>query len=122
VRIEKLETVSLSVHLNGAGALTIDQLKVHTFDCSLSGTGSITANGAADKQTLNISGVGSFNGKDLLGASVSVNLSGVGSATVHPTENLSAQVSGVGSVRYYGNPQVTSEVVSGLGSVNKIEQ
>jgi len=119
-RIEKLETDSLSVHLNGAGVLTIDQLKAHAFDCSLSGTGSITASGAADKLTLNISGVGSFNSKDLASASVSVNLSGVGSATVHPTENLSAQVSGVGSVRYYGNPPQVNEHVSGLGSINKV--
>ena len=121
VHIEKLETDALGVHLGGAGMLTIDQLKAHTFDCSLSGTGGIAANGAVDKLTLNIGGVGSFNGTDLLSANADVHLSGVGSATVHPTENLSAQVSGLGSVRYYGNPQVTSHV-SGLGSVNKIEQ
>jgi hypothetical protein len=119
IRIEKLETDSLSVHLSGAGSLTVEQLKAHSFDCRLSGAGSIIASGVADKLTLDLSGVGSFNGAELSGASADVHLSGVGSATVHPTENLTARVSGLGSVRYYGNPKV-DEHVSGLGSVNKI--
>ena len=119
VRIENLKTADLRVALSGAGNLTADGLNTSSLDCDLSGAGSFTANGVANALKLNISGVGSFDGRNLTGASADVHMSGVGSAIVHPSDELSAEVSGVGSVNYYGNPRVNKQV-SGLGSVSQV--
>lgn len=121
VRILKLETDALKAHLTGAGELKIEQLTAKTLDCSLGGAGNFAASGTIDTLTLNVSGVGSFSGADLVAGKADVHLSGVGSATVHVKDDLQAYVSGLGSVLYLGSPQVHWEV-SGLGSVNAIEK
>jgi hypothetical protein len=43
----------------------------------------------------------------------------VGSASVWVKENLAVNLSGVGSVEYYGEPQVT-EKKTGLGSLKSL--
>jgi hypothetical protein len=43
----------------------------------------------------------------------------LGSATVRVSDLLRADISGGGSVRYYGNPTI-DEQVSGLGQVEKL--
>lgn len=121
IRIEKLRTDNLEVRMSGAGQLVIDQLQAKTLNCTLSGAGGLSASGTVDSLELRLSGVGSFDGTDLLTLIADVRLSGVGSATVNVQDDLSARVSGLGSVRYLGNPKV-HEQVSGLGSVNKIEK
>lgn len=121
IRIEKLQTDTLHVDLSGAGELVLDQLQAKSLRGSLSGAGSFVASGTADQLTMDMSGVGSFNGADLTTLTANVQLSGVGSATVRVKDDLTAQVSGLGSVRYYGSPKVHQQV-SGLGSVNRIEK
>ena len=119
IQVNGLKTEALTVSLSGAGHLSINQLNTPRLECDLSGAGNVSASGQADQLHLNVSGVGSFDGATLLGSSAAIQLSGVGSATVHPKDRLSAEVSGVGSVRYYGNPQVDKQV-SGVGSVTQI--
>ena len=121
VHIEQLKTESLRVSLSGAGQLFVDQLNTPLLDCNLSGAGNFTASGLAGSLKLNISGVGGFDGKNLTDSSADVQMSGVGSATVHVTEQLTANVSGVGSVNYYGSPSV-NEQVSGVGAVHQAGQ
>ena len=48
-----------------------------------------------------------------------VSIAGTGDATVWAREHLAAAVSGMGSVRYYGDPGVTQRV-AGLGSVKRV--
>ena len=78
----------------------------------------MSVNGEADDLRLNISGFGSFNGKDLHTLNATVDMSGAGSATVWVEGELDANVSGVGSVNYYGSPSV-SKNVSGIGSISR---
>jgi hypothetical protein len=95
----------------------VNDLTAGRFSVDLSGAGSMTANGEADDFRLNISGFGSFNGRDLHTMTADVNMSGAGSATVWVEDDLDANVSGVGSVNYYGSPNV-SKNISGVGSVS----
>jgi hypothetical protein len=119
VRIDKLNTQKLNVVINGAGKVTINQLTASKLDCRLNGAGSVIASGSADDLLLVISGVGSFDGGDLINKTAIARISGAGSATVHPTNDLSAEISGTGSINYYGNPSLTQHI-SGIGSVSKI--
>ncbi|MCL4529363.1 MAG: DUF2807 domain-containing protein [Chloroflexi bacterium] len=114
-----LQTDNLTMNVSGAGAITFDNINVRSLDCNLSGVGNVTASGTADDLKLNISGMGSFRGADLFNRSANVHVSGTGSATVHPKNELIADVSGVGSVNYYGNPSVT-KYVSGIGGIVRV--
>ena len=88
------------------------------LNVNLTSAGAIVVAGAVDKQKITISGVGSYEAGDLRSNSTSILLTGAGSAVVWAEQELSVNVTGVGSVSYFGdNPQV-SQNVSGLGSVN----
>jgi hypothetical protein len=41
----------------------------------------------------------------------------VGSVALYASESLNADVGGIGSLTYYGNPKRVSKSVSGIGSV-----
>jgi len=119
VRVNNLQTDDLKMNISGAGTITVDKVNLRSLDCDLSGVGSVIISGVADDLKLDISGLGSFRGTDLFSKSADVHVSGTGSATVHPKNELIADVSGTGSVNYYGNPSIT-KYVSGLGGVVRL--
>jgi hypothetical protein len=119
VQIEDLQADALALSISGAGNLDLSAIDAERLDCKLSGAGSLQADGTVQTLDVQVSGLGSFEGADLLAQSADVQLSGVGSATVWVEDKLRADVSGVGSVNYYGSPQVSRQV-SGVGSVSRI--
>ena len=50
---------------------------------------------------------------------VRVDLSGASHATVYSSEELWADISGVGVVNYSGNPRIIKKRISGLGSIKQ---
>jgi hypothetical protein len=107
------------VDLTGAGEVTLTRIEGTALTVANGGAGQVTASGRVTSQTVNLSGVGAFNGRDLVSEDADVTVSGTGSATVNASRSLKATVSGVGSVQYVGNPKVTQDV-SGVGEVKKI--
>jgi hypothetical protein len=113
--IEGLETDKLDVSLSGAGNLKLDTIHVQDLAVTLSGAGSMTASGTADALNLTISGFGDFKGSELHGKTAQVDISGAGSAT----DDLTAEISGAGSVNYYGSASVTKQI-NGVGGVRSL--
>ncbi len=74
--------------------------------------------GKADEQEINILGSGTYQAKDLESKVVKINVAGAGSAIVNVSEELDAEISGVGSVEYIGDPTVKQDV-NGAGQVGK---
>jgi len=107
----------LSLNMSGAGSVEIDSLTADSLTVNFSSAGAIILAGRVDKQTVTISGVGSYEAGDLQSNSTNIVLTGAGSAVVWVKETLNITVSGVGSISYFGNPRVTQNI-SGLGSVN----
>jgi hypothetical protein len=116
LQLEELKTDNLKIGLDGAGSIKLNNVKLKTLDCNLSGLGSIQASGTSDSIHVLVQGLGSFDGGALQSQTATVNLDGMGSATVWAENRLNADVNGMGSVNYYGNAQV-SKSVDGLGSV-----
>jgi len=118
IKIFKLDTDDLEVDLTGAGSVEIDHLSADNLDINLTSAGAIVVAGEVDNQQVNISGVGSYEAGDLRSNNAEILLTGAGSAVVWAEGSLDVNVTGVGSISYFGeNPQV-SQNVSGLGSVN----
>lgn len=76
--------------------------------------------GEVDTQQLNISGVGSYDAKELVSKDCEIRISGAGKAVVNATQTLDIEMSGVGKVDYVGNPSVTQNI-SGAGSIKSID-
>jgi hypothetical protein len=119
VQIEALSTPSMRIDMSGAGSITQNQLNTDSLNLNLSGLGGINITGKATQATIDISGAGSVDAPDLQIQTASVSISGLGSATVWVTGSLTGDISGAGSVSYYGNPQ-TSTNSSGLGKFNSL--
>jgi hypothetical protein len=63
-------------------------------------------------------GSGDYQAEDLESKEVKINVMGSGSAIVNVSEKLDAEISGIGSVEYIGDPTVKQNL-SGVGRVSK---
>lgn len=113
--MDSLTTSDLTLEMSGAGSIKLDDLTADSLDINVSGLGSVEVAGEATTASIDISGAGSVNAPDLKIQTASVSVPGLGSATVWVTDELTGDISGAGSVNYYGNPQVKTNS-SGLGS------
>ncbi len=110
--------VSNDLMLEVSGAADIDLIvDVQTLRTRVSGAANISLEGTADKHIANLSGASSMRAEKLITKSTHINLSGAGSAHVYADESLEASLSGVGSIRYYGDPEKKQISRSGIGSI-----
>ncbi len=110
---------NLSLDLSGAGNINL-HVDVVTLTTRVSGAGSINISGNADNHHVRLSGAASMSCLDLHTRSTTIHLSGAGSAKVYATDLLDANLSGVGSIRYGGNPQSTQINKSGIGTISPV--
>lgn len=104
--------------INTSGASNVDiEVQSEKLKTSVSGAGKIDIRGEAIEHDIQISGVASMNCRELATEKTKVSISGAGSAKVHVTDALDASVSGVGSIRYSGEPKHIRTSTSGAGSI-----
>lgn len=116
-----LDADKFELDISGAGNVNMD-LKVNTLSVDMSGAGNVEVKGQARTQTVQMSGAGNYNGFDLKSERANIELSGVGNVRVYTTEELNASASGVGAIRYKGNPRNVIKNSSGfLGSVKSAD-
>jgi hypothetical protein len=117
--IFKLSVKKLAeLNVSGSGKADVKGLTQDRLQVRISGSGDVTAAGAADDLDLRISGSGGYRGDTLKSKQATVGVSGSGSALVSASDTVDANVSGSGSVEYLGDPRV-SQHVSGSGSVRR---
>lgn len=114
----KVNAAELTTALSGSGSLsaTVD---VNSLTAAISGSGSMRLLGSADNANIRLSGSGSFGGKEFSTLNLSAAISGSGSISASVQKTLNAAISGSGSVNYSGNPQVNTKN-SGSGKVRKM--
>lgn len=118
LRVEGLKSDDFKIVLSGAGEVIFSKINVRNFESILSGAGNIKADGASDNVKLTISGFGNFEAPELTSMTADVRITGAGNAVMRVKNELTATVSGAGSVEYYGSPHVIKNI-SGAGSVNQ---
>ena len=107
------------VEASGACDIFVENINNDYFEVDMSGASDIKLQGNTNKFLIDLSGAGNVDAKNLIAKDVRVSLSGASDASVHATESLDAEVSGVGSVDYYGDPDKVVTDVSGVGSINR---
>lgn len=96
----------LSIGISGAGLVRFERLQVGELRFSVSGSGDGHFSGSAQALSIAVSGRAEFSGEHLAAQSVSVSISGLGTARVWALETLDASISGIGTVEYWGAPQL----------------
>lgn len=109
---------ALDVVVSGAGDVDLRGLDLDRLVVTIGGAGSVSLSGVADRQEVEISGVGSYHGVDLESRLADVLVSGAGDADLFVTDSLEATVSGAGSITYSGGAKARSSV-TGIGSVQE---
>jgi len=107
------------IEASGACEIFVENINNDFLEIDMSGASDIKLQGSSDKFSVYLSGAGNVDAKNLIAKKVKISLSGASDAVVHATESLDAEVSGVGSVDYYGDPDKVVTDVSGVGSINR---
>lgn len=106
----------LRLECNGAQKATMD-IEVDELVASISGAGSFNLSGTANYAKISVDGAGKIDGEDLRCRDVVASVDGVGSITIYASESIDGNVSGVGKIRFAGNPKTQKLNSDGIGSV-----
>ncbi len=110
----------MMLDMSGAGSLKL-KVEVPEITIDASGASNVNLQGKAGTLNVDMSGAGSVEAGDLEVSMANVSSSGAGSMVLWVNQHLEVDASGIGSVRYKGNPSVTKEV-SGMASVKKMDE
>ena len=105
--------------VTGVTNVEIDGLESESFALDLSGVSNVMANGSVDSQHVVISGTSAYRAAGLASRNATVDITGLGEATLRVSRSLNGRVTGLGRLDYFGNP-VVGVSVTGLGKVQKI--
>jgi hypothetical protein len=104
--------------LGGVGSMNISGENTEGIDLNLRGAGFVTLRGTGKWLKANMGGLGGLDAQYFLADSVNLDLSGLGNAVVSARQNATLNLSGLGSVTVHGKPANRSVSVDGLGQVS----
>ena len=106
-----------SLDFSGAINANLD-MYVDSLCISISGASEVILNGSAKTLDINNSGAAIIKAFNMISNDVMVSITGAGVVDVYASDTLDLRISGVGHVRYDGEPQLTQSI-SGMGSFEK---
>lgn len=104
--------------MEGAGLTMVSNIGGDSFELAYEGVGLLKLSGKVNRFKLRAQGIGAVEAKELKAESVDAEVEGIGSVEVTATEKLKANVQGIGSLTYWGNPKTVSKTADGIGSIN----
>lgn len=119
ISARSLETDSLDVDIGGSGNIKIDNLTAEELAIVIDGSGDVQLAGEVEQQSIDIGGSGEYSAGNLRSDSATVTISGSADAIVWAMKTLDVDISGSGSVDYYGSPRISSSQ-PGSGSLNSM--
>lgn len=102
------EVDQISLDLSGSGIASVRDLGADRVSLVMSGGGETTLSGRTTEFDLDLSGSASVSARSLEARRVRAKLTGAGRVETTAMETLEVDASGAGSVRYWGQPTVTS--------------
>jgi hypothetical protein len=106
------------LEVDGAGEVSARGIRSGALSVALRGAATVSVDGQADRQRVEIAGAGTYRGLDLASREAIVEIDGAGRALVNAAERLEATINGLGTVEYAGDPRVV-QTIHGLGTVRR---
>ncbi|MFC2126232.1 head GIN domain-containing protein [Bacteroidota bacterium] len=113
-----LKSEEIELKLEGAGVVKLN-VECNTMDVDLSGAGKVGLSGKTQNQRLKLSGAGGLDAYGLESEVCDIKVSGIGSAEVFVTHELTARLEGLGGIKYIGDPKIINSEISGIGVIEK---
>ena len=99
------ECDDFSTAISGSGEIA-GYIACSRFRADISGSGKIAVNGNSNDTNITVSGSGVFTGNEFKTNNANIRISGSGNMHIWVVENLKANVSGFGTIKYRGNPKI----------------
>jgi hypothetical protein len=106
------------IALTGSGDITARGVQSDRLDVSLSGSGTIRADGTAHETRVELLGSGTIQLDQLAAERAAVSVSGSGNVAVAASKALDVSITGSGDVTYRGDPEL-KKAITGSGSVKQ---
>lgn len=104
------------LHVEGGASIEMN-VKADHFKLIGQGGVKFELDGIVNELDASIAGAGYLNAVDLKTKKTNFKIEGVGAGSVYATDMLNASISGVGKIRYKGDPQVHKKI-EGIGIVS----
>jgi hypothetical protein len=117
VSSKHLKGDNLALSASSSGQVTANNVDAKQLKVSVSSSGSVTADGRTDRQEIEASSSGHYDGSKLVSRASRVTCSGAASTVLHATEEVSGSASSAGSVRYSGSPGKVAVSTNSAASV-----
>ena len=111
---------SLNSDVSGSGKVNASVAVANRAEFGISGSGKVEADGSASEVKVSISGSGKVLAANMQTNTCNVRISGSGDVEISVKNEIDANITGSGSVRYRGEPSKVSSHASGSGSVRKM--
>lgn len=118
---EPLRLTKTAFNVSGVADVTLADVSCDDFKVDLSGVGNIYLTGSIQKGRYNVSGVGHVYAFDCPVENLRCDVSGVGGMEVNAVQSLEANASGVGNIKYKGNPEDLRKSASGVGKIKQAD-
>lgn len=105
------------LHVEGGASIEMN-MKADHFTLIGQGGVKFEFDGIANELDASIAGAGYLNAMDLKTKKTDIKIEGFGAGSVYATDVLNATISGVGKIRYKGDPQVYKKI-EGIGLVSR---
>lgn len=104
----------------GRSDLKLDRLNQSTMKAKIAGTATIQANGRVEDLSIEVAGVGHADFGKVTGRSAKVELAGVSSADIAPSESADINIAGPSSVNLHSDPKKLDTQIAGPGRLRKV--
>lgn len=109
-----------NIDASGANEIIAKYIDAENFYLDLSGASEVKLSGKVVRISIDASGASEINTKELKADGVKIDASGAVEAVVYASKFLDADVSGAGSIEFYGGAQNVKTDISGAGSVKRV--
>ena len=109
---------NIDLDIKGGADVYIYNIDTYETDIDIAGAASMDLSGSTELFEMELAGAGTIDAKNLVSKKSEVRISGAGTAEVSVTEELFADIDGVGTLTYYGDP-VLKNISGGLTDIEQ---
>lgn len=103
----------IDIDVTGGADIYVYNINTSATEIDIDGAASLDLSGNTDILELDLAGAGSIDAKSLVCKKAEVKISGASSAALSVTDELLADIDGVGALEYYGDP-IVKNISGGL--------
>ena len=118
VEMDASKSKRIDLDIKGGAKVYVYNISASNVEIDIAGAAAIDLFGTAEIFEIELEGAGSIDAKNLVSKKAEVKISGAGAAELSVTNELLADVDGVGTLTYYGDP-VLKNISGGLTDVEQ---